>query len=138
MIGARENNLGSTRSEKRAMRSPNNQEMERPDMTMDNWIQETCYSYMSAVTSGPEEPTPLMMHGTLILQMKEQNGEKLLPKRTLLYRRQKRLERDKNNRCPKRQKTNRMQMGIQNQERWYIQSKTCCTGIQSSATCRFH
>ena len=35
MIGARENNLGSTRSETRAMRSPNNQEMERADM---KWI----------------------------------------------------------------------------------------------------
>ena len=36
------------------MRSPSNQAMERASINMDNWIQETCY--MSAVTSGPDEP----------------------------------------------------------------------------------
>ena len=36
MIGAREENLGSTRSETRKMRSPHHQKMERADMTMDN------------------------------------------------------------------------------------------------------
>ena len=54
MIGAREENLGSTRCETREMRLPNHQEMEKADMTMNNWIQQTCY--MSAATSGPEEP----------------------------------------------------------------------------------
>ena len=54
MIGARENILRSTRSQTREMRSPNMQVMEKADMTMDNWTQETCY--MSAVTSGPKEP----------------------------------------------------------------------------------
>ena len=54
MIGARGDNLGSTRSETREMRSSNNQEMKRADMTMDNWTQEPCK--MSAVTSGPEAP----------------------------------------------------------------------------------
>ena len=51
MIGAREENLGSTRSQTSEMRSPSNQAMERANINMDNWIQETCY--MSAVTSGP-------------------------------------------------------------------------------------
>ena len=36
------------------MRSPIDQAMERANIYMDNWIQETCY--MAAVTSGPDEP----------------------------------------------------------------------------------
>ena len=43
MIVAREENLGSTRTERWEMRSPHHQEMDRADMTMDNCIQETCY-----------------------------------------------------------------------------------------------
>ena len=39
------------------MRSPSKQAMERANINMDNWIQETCY--MSAVTSGPDEPNNL-------------------------------------------------------------------------------
>ena len=54
MIGAREENLGSTRSQTSEMRSPSNQAMERSNINMDNWIQETCY--LSAVTAGPDEP----------------------------------------------------------------------------------
>ena len=54
MIGAREENLGSTKSQTLEMRSPSNQAMERVNTNMDNWIQETCY--ISAVTSGPDEP----------------------------------------------------------------------------------
>ena len=41
------------------MRSPsnlsNNQAMERANINMDNWIQETCY--ISGVTSGLDEPS---------------------------------------------------------------------------------
>ena len=55
MIGAREENLGSTRSQTLEMRSPSNHAMERANINMDNWIQETCYN-ISAVTSGPDEP----------------------------------------------------------------------------------
>ena len=54
MIGAREENLGSTRSQTFEMRSPSNQTMERANINMDNWIKETCY--ISAVASGPDEP----------------------------------------------------------------------------------
>ena len=55
MIAAREENLGSTRSLTLQMRSPSNQGMERVNINMDNWIQETCY--ISVVTSGPHEPS---------------------------------------------------------------------------------
>ena len=54
MIGAREETLGSTRSETKALSSPTNESMERADLTLEDWIQETCL--ISAVTSGPTEP----------------------------------------------------------------------------------
>ena len=54
MIGAREGTLGKTRSQTKEMSSPRNESMERADLTMEDWIQETCL--ISAVTSGPTEP----------------------------------------------------------------------------------
>ena len=54
MIGAREETLGKTRSETKELLSPTNESMERADLTMEDWIQETCF--ISAVTSGPNEP----------------------------------------------------------------------------------
>ena len=54
MIGAREETLGKTRSETKELSSPTNKSMERADLTMEDWIQETCL--ISAVTSGPTEP----------------------------------------------------------------------------------
>ena len=54
MIGAREEVLGRTRSQTQEMLSPQNESMERADLTMEDWIQETCL--ISAVTSGPTEP----------------------------------------------------------------------------------
>ena len=54
MIGSREETLGKTRSETEALSSPTNESMERADLTMEDWIQETCL--ISAVTSGPTEP----------------------------------------------------------------------------------
>ena len=54
MIGAREETLGKTRSETKEMSSPRNESMERADLTMEDWIPETCL--ISAVTSGPTEP----------------------------------------------------------------------------------
>ena len=54
MIGARKETLGKTRSETRALSSPRDESMERADLTMEDWIQETCL--ISAVTSGPTEP----------------------------------------------------------------------------------
>ena len=54
MIGARKETLGKTRSETRALSSPRNESMERADLTMEDWIQETFL--ISAVTSGPTEP----------------------------------------------------------------------------------
>ena len=54
MIGAREETLGKTRSETKALSSPTNGSMERADLTMEDWIQETCL--ISIVTSGPTDP----------------------------------------------------------------------------------
>ena len=54
MIGARKETLGKTRSETKALSSSTNESMERADLTMEDWIQETCL--ISAVTSGPTEP----------------------------------------------------------------------------------
>ena len=54
MIETREETLGKTRSETKEMSSPRNESMKRADLTMEDWIQETCL--ISAVTSGPTEP----------------------------------------------------------------------------------
>ena len=54
MIGARKETLGKTKSQTKEMSSPRNESMERADLTMEDWIQETCL--ISAVTSGPTEP----------------------------------------------------------------------------------
>ena len=54
MIGARKEELGRTRSQAKEMMSPKNESMERAELTMEDWIQETCL--ISAVTSGPTEP----------------------------------------------------------------------------------
>ena len=53
MIGAREVELGRTRSQTQEMMSPRNESMERAELTMEDWIHETCL--ISAVTSGPTE-----------------------------------------------------------------------------------
>ena len=54
MIGARREELGRTRSHTIEMMSPRNESMERAEMTMEDWIHETCL--ISVVTSGPIEP----------------------------------------------------------------------------------
>ena len=54
MIGARKETLGKTRSQTQELSSPKNESMERADLTMEDWIQETCL--ISVVTSGPPEP----------------------------------------------------------------------------------
>ena len=54
MIGARDKELGMTRSQTKDMMSPRNESMERAELTMEEWIHETCL--ISAVTSGPTEP----------------------------------------------------------------------------------
>ena len=54
MIGAREKELGRTRSQAKEIMSPRNESMERAELTMEDWIHETCL--ISAVTSGPTEP----------------------------------------------------------------------------------
>ena len=54
MIGATKEELGRTRSQPKEMMSPRNESMERAELTMEDWIHETCL--ISAVTSGPTEP----------------------------------------------------------------------------------
>ena len=54
MIGARKETLGKPRSETKALSSLRNESMERADLTMEDWIQETCL--ISAVGSGPTKP----------------------------------------------------------------------------------
>ena len=54
MIGTREEELGRTRSQTQEMMSPRNESMERAELTMEDWIHETCL--ISAVTTGPTEP----------------------------------------------------------------------------------
>ena len=54
MIGARNEEIGRTRSQTKEMMSPRNESMERAELTMEDWIHETCL--ISAVTSGPTEP----------------------------------------------------------------------------------
>ena len=54
MIGAREEELGRTRSQTQELMSPRNESMDRAELTMEDWIHETCL--ISAVTSGPTEP----------------------------------------------------------------------------------
>ena len=53
MIGARKEEFGWTRSQTKEMMSPRNKSMERAELTMEDWIHETCL--ISAVTSGPTE-----------------------------------------------------------------------------------
>ena len=54
MIGARKEELGRTRSQTKEMMSPRNESMEKAELTIEDWIHETCL--ISAVTSGPTEP----------------------------------------------------------------------------------
>ena len=51
MIGAREETLGRSRSQTQEMSSPRNESMEKADLTMEDWIQETCL--ISAVDTIP-------------------------------------------------------------------------------------
>ena len=53
MIGARKEELGRTRSQTKEVMSPRNKSMERAELTMEDWIHETCL--ISAVTSGPDQ-----------------------------------------------------------------------------------
>ena len=54
MIGARKEELGRNRSQTKEKMSPRNKSMERAELTMEDWIHETCL--ISAVTSDPTEP----------------------------------------------------------------------------------
>ena len=53
-IRARKEELGRPRSQTKEMRSPRNESMQRAELTLEDWIHETCL--ISAVASGPTEP----------------------------------------------------------------------------------
>ena len=89
MIGTREENLGSTRSQTLEMRSPSTQAMKKANINMNNWIQETYY--ISAVTSGPDEPNNLMNHGIINVQIKRKM-ERSYYKQIILHGKQKTQE----------------------------------------------
>ena len=74
------------------MRPPSDQMMERGNINMNSWIQQTCY--MPVVTSGPDEQIMSMKHGTINLQMTERNGESN-HKRIILYGKYESLENHK-------------------------------------------
>ena len=65
MIGAREEELGRTRSQTQEMFSPRNESMERAELAMEEGIQETCL--ISVVT--------LKKHGIAQLKKSEKMGE---------------------------------------------------------------
>ena len=73
MIGAREEELGRTRSQTQEIFSPRNESMERAELTMEDWIQETCL--ISAVISGPTEPKTFKEAWHAQLKKKEIIGE---------------------------------------------------------------
>ena len=54
IIGARKDELGRPRSQTKEIMSSKKESMERAELTMEDWIQETYL--ISAVTSGPTEP----------------------------------------------------------------------------------
>ena len=74
MIGAREETLGKTRSETKELSSPTNESMERANLTMEDWIQETCF--ISAVTSGLSEPKTFQEAWHSPVKKKEKIGKK--------------------------------------------------------------
>ena len=51
------------------MSSPRNESVERADLTMEDWVQETCL--ISAVTSGPLSPRHFRRHGTIQLRVRD-------------------------------------------------------------------
>ena len=73
MIGARKEELGRTRSQTKEMMSPRNESMERAELTMEDWIHETCLIF--AVTSGPTDAKHFKKHGIAQLKRKDKIGK---------------------------------------------------------------
>ena len=73
MIGARKEELGRTRSQTKEMMSPKNESMDRAELTMEDWIQETCL--ISAETSGPTEPKTFQEAWHIQLKKKNKIGK---------------------------------------------------------------
>ena len=118
MIGAREETLGKTRSDTKEMPSPTNESMERADLSMEDWIQETCL--ISAVTSGPTEPRTFQEAWRFPIENERNNWRAAIRKevRSMINRGVwRKTDRAKNT---KEQEIDWKQMGVQNQKRWNI------------------
>ena len=123
MIGAREEPLGRTRSETKELSSPTNESMERADLTMEDWIQETCA--ISAVTSGPTEPKTLQEAWHHQVENERNSWRTAIRKeiRSMIER----------GVWTQQQKTYWKQVDIQDKKRWHLQGKISGIGIQSNS-----
>ena len=123
MVGAREETLGRTRSETKELSSPTNKSMERADLTMEDWIQETCV--ISAVTSGPTEPKTLPEAWHHQVENERNSWRTAIRKeiRSMIER----------GIWTQQQKTYWKQVGIQDTKRWHLQGKISGIGIQSNS-----
>ena len=126
MIGARKEELGRPRSQTTEMMSPRNKSMERAELTMEDWIHETCL--ISSVTSGPTEPKTFQEAWHSPVE-KERNTWQVAIRKEIknminrgVWRKLDKVKIPKN-------WTYWRQVGIRNQERWNIQDKTCCSEI---------
>ena len=130
MIGARKEELGRTRSQTKEMMSPKNESMERAELTMEDWIQETCL--FSEVTSGPTEPKTFQEAWHSQVEEEKENLRIAIRKeiRSMINRS---LEKNRQSKDTRKQEIDREQVGVQDKKRWNIQSKTSCTEIQPNS-----
>ena len=114
MIGARKETLGKTRSQTKDMFSPRYESMERADLTMEDWIQETCL--ISAVTSGPTEPKTFQEAWQYPVESEKDNLRAAIRKNKE-HDQQRSLEKNRQSKNTKEQEIDLEQVGVQNQKR---------------------
>ena len=130
MIGARKKTLGKTRSETKPLSLPTNESMERAELTMEDWIQETCL--ISAVTSVPTEPKTFQEAWHYPIENERERWRIGIRKeiRSMIERGV--WRRTDRKRYPTIEDYWK-QVGVQDKKRWYLQSKTSGIGIQSNS-----
>ena len=99
------------------MPSPRNESMERADLTIEDWIQQTCL--ISAVTSGPTEPKTFQEAWYYPVESERDNWRAAIRKEigSMINRGVWRKTQSKNT---KEQEIDWEQVGVQNQKRWNI------------------
>ena len=117
MIGAREETLGKARSDTKEMSTPRNESMERADLTMEDWIQETCL--ISAVTSEQIEPKTLQEAWYYPVE-NERDSWRAAVRKTIRSMINTESGEKQTGQKFQRKKIDWKQMGIQNQKRWNI------------------